>query len=149
VVLVGFDAAVVLQSDEIAALAGIEQGGMDVVAVGDGIRLLESRRAFFAELDAGDQLAGEGVAHLHAGRLVGVGQHGVLEADALQHAEDVGAELNAGTDLAEIGRLLEHADREAFVGQRTGGRQPGNAATGDQEGAVLCHEDVPNLRWRH
>ena len=86
--------------------------------MGDRVGLAEALDEGVAERDVGDQLAGQRVAHFLRRRAVGVGQHGVLEADLLQHAEDIGAELDAGADLAEFGRLLEHAHREALPRQR-------------------------------
>ena len=65
---------------------------------------------------------------------MGVGQHGVLEPDLIQHAENVGAELDAGADLAEFGRLLEHAHRKALARQREGRDQAADAAAGHQNG---------------
>src|SRR4029079_2938297 len=126
--------------DQVAALAGVEKRSVDVGAMSDGVRLLETGRALHAKLDAGDELAGEGVAHLHAGRGMRVGEYRVFEPDPLQHAENVGAELDAGADLAEFRRLLEHTDREAFVRERAGGGETANAAAGDEEGprAVVC-----------
>ena len=107
---------------------------MDVGAVGDRVRLAEALGEFGAERDMGDQLAGERVAHFLRRRAVGVGEHGVLEADLLQHAENIGAELDAGADLAEFGRLLEHAHREALTRQRIGRGQAADAAAGHQKG---------------
>src|SRR6185369_4576271 len=106
VILEGVDAAAGFQRDEVAALAGLEESRMDVGAVGHRIRLAEAGHELAFERNARDQLAGEGVAHFLGGRAVRVGEDGVLEADLLQCAEDIGAELNAGADLAELGRLL-------------------------------------------
>jgi hypothetical protein len=76
---------------------------MDVGAVGDGIGLAaEALGEGLVERDAGDQLAGERVAHFLRRRDMGVGEDGILEADPLQHAKDIGAELDAGADLLEL-----------------------------------------------
>ena len=77
------------------------------------------------------------VAHLDLGRDPGVVQHAVLEADPLERAEDVGAELDAGAELLELRRLLEHPHRKALARQRIGGRQPADAAARDEEGKVV------------
>ena len=74
-----------------------------------------------------------------AGGTMGVGEHRVAQADLVERAEDVGAELDAGADLLELGRLLEHAHRKALARQRIGRRQAADAAAGDQERfLVLC-----------
>ena len=75
---------------------------MDVGAVGNRVRLAEALGKFVPKRNIGDQLAGERVAHFLRRRAVGVGEDRLLEADLLQHAEDIGAELNAGADLAEL-----------------------------------------------
>src|SRR5215475_6894972 len=62
-----------------------------------------------------------------------VGEHGVLEADLVECAEDIGAELDAGADLAELGRLLQHPDRDAVAGERISRREPADAAAGDED----------------
>ena len=101
---------------------------MDVGAVGDRVRLAEALEELRAERNAGDQLAGERVAHFLRRRTVGIGEHGILEPDLVQRAENVGSELDAGADLAEFGRLLEHAHREARPRQRIGGGEAADAA---------------------
>ena len=76
----------------------------------------------------------ERVAHFLRRRQVGVAQHGLLQPDLVQHAEDVGAELDTGADLAEFGRLLENAHRETLPRQREGCDQAADAAAGHQNG---------------
>ena len=68
-----------------------------------------------------------------AGRAVGIGEHRVAQADLVECAKDIRAELDAGADLLELGRLLEHAHREALARQRVGRCQTANAAADDQE----------------
>ena len=132
-VLVTVDAPAGLERDQIAALAGFEERGVDVGAVGDRVRLAEARGELVVERHVGDQLAGQGVAHFLRRRAVGVGQDVVLEADFLQHAEDVRAELDAGADFAEFGRLLEHPHRETLARQRVGGGEAADTAAGNQD----------------
>ena len=134
VVLVAIDAPAGFQRDQIAALAGFQERAVDVGAMGDRIRLAEAFDEGAIERNVGDQFAGERVAHFLRRRAVGVGQDGVLEADLLQHAEDIGPELDAGADLAEFGRLLEHAHRKALARQRIGRDQAADAAAGHQKG---------------
>ncbi len=62
-----------------------------------------------------------------------VGKDRILEAEPFKRAEDIGPELNAGADLAEFGRLLQHPDRQALARQRIGRRQSADAAAGNQD----------------
>jgi hypothetical protein len=48
--------------------------------------------------------------------------------------EGVGAEMDAGADLADLGCLLEHRHVEAAADQRERGRQAPDAATGNEDG---------------
>ena len=100
----------------------------------DGIGLAEARHEFVTERNAGDQLAVERITHLLRRRKVGVAQHSLFQPDLVQHAEDVGAELDAGADLAEFGRLLENAHRETLARQREGRDQAADAAAGHKNG---------------
>src|SRR5262249_10319879 len=56
-----------------------------------------------------------------------------LEAELLERAEDVGTELDAGTDLAEFGRLLEHPHREALARKGVRRGQAADAAARHQD----------------
>ncbi len=132
-VFVTVDAPAGLERDQIAALAGFEERGVDVGAVRDRVRLAEARGELIVEGHAGDQLAGQGVAHFLRRRVVGVGQDFVLEADFLQHAEDIRPELDAGADFAEFGRLLEDPYRETLARQRVGGSEAADTAAGNQD----------------
>ena len=118
VILEIIDAPAGFQRDQVAALAGLQEHAVDVGAVGDAVRLAETLHEFGIERHIGNEVAGQRVAHFLRRRAMGVGQHGVLEADFLQHAENIGPELDAGADFAEFRRLLEHAHRKTLVGQR-------------------------------
>ncbi len=72
---------------------------------------------------------------------MGVGQHRVEQADLVERPKDIRAELDAGADFLELGRLLEHPHREALPRQRAGRREAADAAAGDQERFLVlrCH----------
>jgi len=58
-----------------------------------------------------------------------IGEHRILESELFEGMEDIGAELDAGADLVELGRLFQHPHREAFARQRVrGGKTPDTAA---------------------
>ena len=102
--------------------------------MGDGVGLFELfHEACILERDAGDALAGERTAHLHARRAMGIGEDRFLEAEPFKRTEDVGAELDAGADLAEFRRLFQHPHREAFARKRMRRRQPADAAARNQK----------------
>ena len=133
-----------LVSSEIRLLAwqALQERAVDVGAVGHRVGLAEALHERGVERDMGDQLAGERIAHFLRRRHMGIGQHRVLEPDLVQRAEDIGSELDAGADLAELARLLEQDDREALLRQRIGGDEPADAATRDQKGSgavCACH----------
>src|SRR5262249_21354712 len=138
VLLEVLDAAIGLQRDAVVALTCVDEDGMQIVAVGDGIGLLELfPEARFIERDAGDALAGKGAAHLHGWRPVRIGEHRLFEAEPFERAEDVGPELDAGADLAEFGRLLQHPHRKTFARERMRRRQAPDTATRNQDRQCL------------
>src|SRR5262249_18304376 len=142
VILEVVDAAARLERDEVVALAGLEIDALNVGTVRHRIGLLEARLHLLAERDGGDELARQRVAHLEIVRDPGVLEHGVIEADALECSEDVGAELDAGAELLEFLGLLEHPHREALERERVGGDQPADAAARDQKRQIAvgtCH----------
>ena len=76
-----------------------------------------------------------------------VGQDRILQADLFEHAKDIGPELDAGADLAELRRLLEKAYREALVGKRVGRDQAADAAAGNEKGggAIRTRHGVTSI----
>ena len=102
VVLVAVDAPAVFQRDQIAALAGLQEHAVNVGAMGDAVRLAEALHELGVERHIGNQITGQRVAHFLRRRAMCVGQHGVLEADFLQDAENIRPELDAGADFAEF-----------------------------------------------
>src|SRR5262245_66220858 len=103
---------------------------MEVVPVIDSIGLLETLGdSVVYQGNAGHALAGERTAHLNPRRLVSIGEHCLLEPEPFQRPKDVGAELDAGTDLAEFRRLFQDAHRETFARERVRRRQPPDATT--------------------
>ena len=70
---------------------------------------------------------------------MGIGQHRILEAQPVERAKDVRAELDAGAELLELGRLLQHPHGKALPRQRSGRREAADAATGNQDREVVAH----------
>ena len=138
------DRAIGLERDEIVALASIDEDGMEVVPVSDGVWLLEALgEARVIERNAGHALASERAPHLHARRPVSISEHRLLEAEPFQRTKNIGAELDPGTDFTEFSRMLEHAHRKSLARERVRRRQPADAAACDQDRQRLtvrfCH----------
>ena len=66
------------------APAGVEQRVMQVDAVDDDVGMLEARAERRAGRHAHQLVAGEGVAHQHRGRAIGLLHHRVADADAVE-----------------------------------------------------------------
>ena len=89
-------------------------------------------RKSLAQRDARDLVAGDGVEHDQV-----LGEHRqpadrVGQAELLEHPKHVGTELDAGADLLELGRLLDHLAADAFTRQRQRRRHAANAAADDE-----------------
>ena len=61
---------------------------------------------------------------------------GAIRPSTIEHPEHVGAELDAGADLLELGRLLDDLRRDALALQRQGRGQPADAAADDEDWLV-------------
>ena len=68
----------------------------------------------------------------------------LLQAEIGQHVHRVGADLDAGADLAQLRRLLVDLDVEAGLGQAAGGRQSAEPRAGDDD-LALCHLSKPRV----
>src|SRR5215813_12845711 len=138
------DAVTGFQRDAVVVLARVDEDGMQIVPVSDGVGLLELLpKARLIERDAGDALAGQGAAHLHGRRPMRIGEYRLFEVELFERAKDVGAELDAGADLAEFGRLLQHPHGETLARERMGRRQASDAAARNQDRQCLT------VRHRH
>ncbi len=105
----------------------------------DDVGMLEARAERRAGRNAHQLVAGEGVAHQHGGRAIGLLHHRGGDADAVEHMEDVGAELDAVADGAELGRALEHTARQPVPGERKRGGEPAEPTADDQDGIAIGH----------
>ena len=70
----------------------------------------------------------------HAARI-----HRVAEAETAQQARRIGADLDAGADLAELRRLLVDVDVAARLQDRERGGEPADAA------AYHCHAHLDEV----
>ena len=83
--------------------------------------------------------------HIGAGLYARPGD-GVAQAEVPQHMHRIGADLDAGADLAQLRRLFVDLDVVARLHQARCGGKPAEAGAGDKN-SVLNHED-PFLRGR-
>jgi hypothetical protein len=90
----------------------------------------------------GDHLAGPPVPEPGPLGQEGPGTQRILQSEVVQHPGAVGRQLNTGTHLAELGRLLEHSHPETPVGERQGRGDAADAATGHQHLQII-HPDFP------
>ncbi len=74
----------------------------------------------------------ERVVHHHLVGVDGACPGDLADAECVEGGEAVRPELDAGADLAELGRLLEHLDREAAPHQRECCGDAADAAAGDE-----------------
>jgi hypothetical protein len=88
----------------------------------------------YSERNAGEIFAGTRL-YTHFGRTHDVVFEPFAEAKREQHAGGIRRELDAGTDVREFGRFLEHCDVKAGACQRKRRAQTADACTGDDNGS--------------
>ena len=76
-------------------------------------------------------------------------EHLLGQPQHLEHAEHVGAELDAGADFLELRRLLQHLDRDALARQRERGGEPADAAADDDHLMAALMTQLPALFVAH
>ena len=116
--------------------AGRQQHAVQVAAMDHGIGIAVARAERLAEIDVADLAVGQRV---HQPELVDIDRHlarGLADAQAIEAVEGVGAELDAGADLAELRGLLQHQRRDVLLRQRQRGRQAADAAAGDEDASL-------------
>ena len=133
------DLAVGAQLDQLRqGLAAVEQRAVDVGAVGHRVGVAEALGEAPVERDVDHLLAAHAVEHQHA-----LDEHRLLlhqgaDAEGVERVPGVGRDLDAGADLAELLRLLEHHRAEALAGEGEGGGEAADAAAGDQDRAGVA-----------
>ena len=97
-----------------------------------------------AQWHADDLFSSAHVVHGQACRKKGHFADHVGQSQPGEHPENIRTELNARTDFAEAGRLLQHGHGVAVTRQHEGGGQAANAAADDENGKGRGHGDL----WR-
>ena len=112
---------------------------MDVGAVDHRIGVAKAGAEGLADRKAPDHA---GVDRVHHDQLVG--EHGaaarvLAHAQCVQGGKGVGAELDAGADLADLAGLLQQRDAQAQPGQRQRRGQAADAAADHQQVLWFSH----------
>jgi hypothetical protein len=117
-----------------AGLHALDQRAVHVGAVDHCIGVAEAGAEGLAGGDAADERFVERVVHHHLVGEDGAAARGLADAQRIEGGKGIGPELDAGADLAQLRRLLQHLHRKAAAGQGQGGGQAADAATGDEDG---------------
>ena len=130
--------AFAIEMDRVRLLAAdrIEQHGMQIAAVkhhvGKSVALDRDR----AEIEQLPGLAGAPEPDFLAGDDDAEPLRRLAEAQRIEHARAVGADLHAGAELLELRRLLVDVDADALPDQRQRGGQAADAGADDRNRIV-------------
>ena len=124
-------------------LATAEERPMDVGAVGDRIGVAEALGEALIERDVDHSFAAHAVEHQQALDEHRLLLHQLPDAERIERVPRVRRDLDAGADLAELRRLLEHHALVAFARQRQRCGKAADAAARDDYGLL-----VPRGGWR-
>ena len=112
---------------------------MQIDAVNDDVGIFEARAKRRPGRNSHQLLAVERVQHQNGRRRIRNGQHLIDQAEAVEHMEDVGAELDAVADGAEFRRAFEHARGPSAPRQCQRRREPAEPAADDEDGVCCSH----------
>ena len=112
---------------------GAAQQAVQIGAVDGGVRRAIALHGACAQRQRAQVGATGGVAHLQPVGEGGDGVQLVLQAPGAQDARHIRAKLHAGAHLGEFRRALEQANFPAGARHGQRGRQPADAATGNQQ----------------
>ena len=112
---------------------GIQQNFVKVAAMHHPVRRAEPLDRGFAKVERRPALSGCPEPDFLAGGGADDPSHRRFQAERDQDTRAIGAELHAGPDLPQFGRLLEHAHMVAALDQRQRRGQTAQAGAGDQD----------------
>ena len=107
-----------------------------------GIGIAEAGAERLAEIDVGDLAVGHRVHQTKRVDIDGHAARGLAHAEPIEAMEGIGAQLDAGADLAQLRRLLEHQRGDALLRQRERRGEAADAAAGRCRKSSLrsgCH----------
>jgi hypothetical protein len=105
----------------------------------DDVRIFEASAKRRSGGHSRNLLAIKRIDHQNGGRRVGLFEHRVTDANAIEHMKDIGSELDAIADGAERRRAFEHAHCLSVTRRRKRGRKSAKAAADDEDRALRAH----------
>ena len=105
----------------------------------DGVRVGEAGAERGAGRDLADQRFVDGIHHHHAIGVDGAAARALADAERIEGGEGVRRELDAGADLADLGRLLEDGDAKAALRERQRRGEAADAGAGDDDQSLRRH----------
>ena len=127
-----------VQLDETVAAARLQQHCKEVGPVDERVGMRELGSKPSVERHPRHLLAGDGVEHDQVFGKDRQPADSFRQAQHVEHAEDVGPELNAGADFLELGSLFEHLRAHALLRQRERRRHAPDAAPDDHHRRLCC-----------
>ena len=133
-------AAISAQLDQFVRAAGIEQGTVNMRAMGNRVGVAEAPLEPRVAGDVGDLLAGDGIHHQEPLDHQRVLLRRRADAERIEHRKRVRRNMEADADLAEFARLLQHQATESPTRQRQRAGEPADAAAcdGDRLRVACC-----------
>ena len=114
---------------------------MQVDTVHDDVGILEALTKRRPGRNPRDLLAVERIDHHNGRRRIGRPDHFVADAELMQHVKDVGTELDAITDGAELRSAFKHAHRMTPLCQRERRGEAAEAAADNEDGIDVARID--------
>ena len=113
-------------------LRALQQREVHVHPVDHGIGVAETLAKGLTGGNPAHLVFVDGVVHHHVVGVDGASTGLLAHAQGVEGVEGVGAQLDAGADLTDLGRLLQHLDPETLAHQRQRSGESTDAPTGDQ-----------------
>ncbi len=136
-----------VQVDGVALFAahGVAEYAQEIGPVHREVGKAVAGDRFGAEIEQLPRLARAPQPHFLAGRLARQRFQRLADAERVEHARAVGAQLQAGADFAQLRCLLVDVDIEALVEQRERRREAADAAAGNEDMRNAHHPDAGHL----
>ena len=133
ILIVAGDLGIGAQFDQGMIFAPLQEYAVQIAAMHDGVGIAEAGAKPVAEIDVADLAVGQ---RIHQPQPIDIDRHAarrLADAEPVETVEGVGAELDAGANLAEAARLLQHLRGDALLGERQRRRESADAAAGDED----------------
>src|SRR5712692_5458358 len=122
-----------MEAVALLAAHGVAEHAQKIRPVHREVGKAVARDRFGAEIEQLPGLARAPQPHFLAGRLARQRLERLADAERVEHARAVGAQLQAGADFAQLRCLLVDVDIEALVEQRERRREATDAAARDED----------------